>query len=163
MFKAVRPEPWKLQASSFYLTSCLCPWTRLVITWLILGQLCFLFQDTCWVFILALWNSANVSAATAHKISHLLTSVANLASSWGPCLHRILLKKTKFHQENEELDFLCCDLWMTSLYLINIVASYIYKGSIYKNAMVWRVYIKIVYQIKSVFLLKIVKCAFLPI
>ena len=31
MFKVVRPEPWKLQASSFYLASCLCPWTWLQI------------------------------------------------------------------------------------------------------------------------------------
>lgn len=111
--------------------------------------------------------SASFSAATSHEISHLLTSVENLTPSRGYCLpcclcrcllliftcliNHMLLTKTKFHQENEELDFLCCDLLMTSLFLLNIVAGYIYKGSIYKNAMVWRVYIKIVYQIKCLF------------
>lgn len=43
-------------------------------------------------------------------------------------------RKQSFYQENEELDFLHCYLWVANLYLVNIVASY-KIGYIYENAM----------------------------
>lgn len=169
----VRPEPI-LEASSqlflSYVTSLsldpaphIAPW----VTWLILRQLCFLLPDTCWGFIFALWNS--YSMLSQLLCSHI--SSENMPSSyfnWKPgSLLRILpspaafagdyysfshISSTKYSwrkwssiRKMKNLTFLCWDLWVTNLYLLNIVVSY-KAGCTYKmqwfEEFIWRLYLK---------------------